>query len=283
MGKAKKTSFLITPLGDETSPTRIRADEVCDLLLAPLLAAHDLELVRGDRIAEQGNVMVQVVREILDAAAVVADLTGLNPNVLYELGIADAFRKPVLRLIDEPRCLPFDFRVDRTLPLRSTESGNLVPDDVKTAEPPMRQFLADALNWDHRVSNTVTEAIGRLPTGFGEVGFMRAVGGYQLANGWSGVEKALRAAGCNMNKWRENAPSPLFPNQYSVNLIGALASDIAEIRLAFGDWMEQEVEAYLSKLIKVLVDCGSPYRVVAEHCDRRYVAEPGGELQVIRF
>ncbi len=187
MSKLKKSCFLITPLGEKNSLTRVRADAVCGALIGPLMETYELDLVRGDGIPDQGNVMVQVVREMLDATVVVADLTGLNPNVLYELGIADAFRKPVLRLVDDPTCLPFDFRGDRTIPLRSTADGNLVNEDVTAAQPPPRQFLADALNWDHRVSNSVTAAMSQLPPGVGEVGFMRAVGGLPTRQGvgWS--------------------------------------------------------------------------------------------------
>ena len=92
--KRNKTCFLITPLGELSSRTRTRADAIAQQVIAPLLPTHALDLIRGEAIPEQGNVMVQVVREILDAAAVFVDLTGLNANVLYELGIADAFRKP---------------------------------------------------------------------------------------------------------------------------------------------------------------------------------------------
>ena len=239
--KRNKTCFLITPLGELDSITRARANAIAQQVIAPMLHTNALELIRGEAIPEQGNVMVQVVREIVDAAAVFVDLTGLNANVLYELGIADAFRKPVLRIIDDPRRLPFNLRGDRTIVVRTTEDGNLVQDDVVAAQPFIAAFLKEVTHWDFEVSSAVTQAIKDLPPGIGEAGWARMFGGYQLAKGWSGVEKALKAAGCNTVLFRAKSPTPVA-SQYSVVLLGALISDIAEIHLSFGDWTEQEVE-----------------------------------------
>jgi hypothetical protein len=276
--KRNKTCFLITPLGELSSRTRTRADAIAQQVIAPLLPTHALDLIRGEAIPEQGNVMVQVVREILDAAAVFVDLTGLNANVLYELGIADAFRKPVLRMIDDPRHLPFNLRADRTIVVRTTEDGNLAQDDIVAAQPFIAAFLNEVTRWDFNVSSAVTQAIKDLPPGSGEAGWARMIGGYRLADGWSGIEKALKAAGCNTALFRAKNPTPVA-NQYSVVLLGALVSDIAQLHLSFGDWTEQEVEAYLRDLIRVLIECGSPYRVVARLGTRTYVAEPGEQIR----
>lgn len=279
--KRKKTCFLITPLGEEASAARARADDLCSAVLEPLLDRRGLALVRGDRIPGQGSIMVQVVRETLDATAVVADLTGLNPNVLYELGIADALRKPVLRLIHDPATLPFDLRGDRTLLLRSGEGGRLLPADVEAVLAPVDQFLGEALHWGYRLSTCVTEAIAQSPVGWGEVGLMRMVGGYTLAEGWEGVEKALQTSGARIERFRAEHPQSAGAS-YRVELIAALTTEIAELHLSFGDWMEAEVESYLGELARVLVACGSPYRLVAIHGDACYVAEPG-DPQLVRL
>ena len=55
-----------------------------------------------------GFVTKQIVRSIRQARVVVADVTGGNPNVYYEVGIADSFRKAVILLVDNTTDLPFD-------------------------------------------------------------------------------------------------------------------------------------------------------------------------------
>src|SRR5437667_12700634 len=57
---------------------------------------------------------------MLGARVVVADLTGLNANVFYELGIRHAARKPVV-LISETEPLPFDTGQLRTVMFHSDD------------------------------------------------------------------------------------------------------------------------------------------------------------------
>ena len=47
---------------------------------------------------------------IKDARCVVADLSGKNPNVFYELGLAHAARKPVVFTSGRLEDVPFDLR-----------------------------------------------------------------------------------------------------------------------------------------------------------------------------
>jgi hypothetical protein len=265
------TCFLITPLGQPGSPIRRRADQIADLL-TPVAAARGLTLVRGDAISLQGDVLIQVIGEIVAATVVVADLTGLNPNVLYELGIADAFQKPVLRLVQDTQSLPFNFRGARIMAVRSSVTGELIDDDAAAVHAHATRFFDDVVKWDHRVVDSVSLAVKALPSMVG----MTMLGGYELATGWNGVEKALRAAGGNVALFEEKRPREVQP-QFKVGLVAALISETAELRLSFGDWTQEEVDAYTSELIDVLVECGSPYRVVISFGDRTYVAAEPGE------
>ena len=52
-------------------------------------------------MSQPGSITTQIVDQILTAALVVADLTGHNANVLYELAIRHVVRKPVVQLIQK--------------------------------------------------------------------------------------------------------------------------------------------------------------------------------------
>ena len=69
----------------------------------------------------------QVVRDAIDGASlVIADVTGVNPNVMWELGYAQALRKPVLLLTQDPGKVPFDLRSTRVLSYQTkTELSHL--------------------------------------------------------------------------------------------------------------------------------------------------------------
>jgi len=71
--------------------------------------------LRADHIAEPGIITAQVIQHTIDAAMVVADLTGRNPNVFYELAIRHALRKPYLQIIQRGERIPFDVAAVRTI------------------------------------------------------------------------------------------------------------------------------------------------------------------------
>src|SRR5687768_15710073 len=86
--------FFITPIGSDDSPERRRADGLLESVVVPACEEHDLVAVRADRIAEGGHVTLQVLEHCAGAKMAVADLTGGNKNVLYEVGIRHALRMP---------------------------------------------------------------------------------------------------------------------------------------------------------------------------------------------
>ena len=65
-------------------------------------------------LASPGIVMDQVWQGIRGSDAVVADITGKNPNVFYEIGLAHALGKEVILLTQEADA-PFDIRSSRLI------------------------------------------------------------------------------------------------------------------------------------------------------------------------
>jgi hypothetical protein len=79
--------FFIGPIGEEGSPERDRSDQVFLGVVAEAAANLGLKPVRGDRISEPGQITTQIIHHLVYARAAVADLTGRNPNVFYELAV----------------------------------------------------------------------------------------------------------------------------------------------------------------------------------------------------
>jgi hypothetical protein len=65
---------------------------------------------RADDIASPGRVTDQVVISILNADLIIAEVTGNNPNVMFELGYADAAKKPIVVLNQAVDDSPFDIK-----------------------------------------------------------------------------------------------------------------------------------------------------------------------------
>lgn len=63
----------------------------------------------------QQNILKDIVYGINEADVVIADLTGLNPNVFYELGLAHATKNKVIILTQDIGELPFDIKSYRAI------------------------------------------------------------------------------------------------------------------------------------------------------------------------
>ena len=105
--------FFISPIGNDGTPERDRNDGVRDLIVRPAATQVDLVALRADEIGQPGNVNLQVINHVLNAGVAVADVTGANPNVYYELGIRHAFGLPVVLITEES--LPFDIVQERAI------------------------------------------------------------------------------------------------------------------------------------------------------------------------
>jgi hypothetical protein len=90
-------------------------DKKFDRVLSVIeLACESLQLScsRADDVARAGHVMERVLNGILQAEYIIADLTGKNPNVFYELGIAHSCKPPsnVIIISQNAEDVPFDIR-----------------------------------------------------------------------------------------------------------------------------------------------------------------------------
>lgn len=82
----------------------------------PAIERAKLKPVRADAdIYGTGRIIDQIWRGIHAARVLVAELTGRNPNVLYELGLAHALYKPVVLVSSNKDDVPFDVQHVRVI------------------------------------------------------------------------------------------------------------------------------------------------------------------------
>lgn len=68
------------------------------------------------RMAQPGSINNQVIAELYYSNLVIANLSGLNPNVMYELAIRHCLRKPVIIIMEKGSGkIPFDTITERTV------------------------------------------------------------------------------------------------------------------------------------------------------------------------
>lgn len=103
------------PLFDEIYQEQIRPAAM-DAGYAPL---------RADDFWKNEVLMDDIFDLLFHSAVVVADLSGRNPNVLYELGVAHMLGKVVVPIVQEKDDVPFDIAHHRYLRYEATTSGRI--------------------------------------------------------------------------------------------------------------------------------------------------------------
>jgi len=68
------------------------------------------ECQRVDEQIFSEGILARVYAEIAKADLIIADMTGCNPNVFYEVGYAHALNKPVILLTQRASDIPFDLK-----------------------------------------------------------------------------------------------------------------------------------------------------------------------------
>jgi hypothetical protein len=87
-------------------------NDIYNGLIKPVLWASGLETMRADQVWSSPVFAMEKIRAAIQQSRLcVADLTGRNPNVLYELGIAQTLGKPTILLSQNSEDIPYDLRL----------------------------------------------------------------------------------------------------------------------------------------------------------------------------
>ena len=113
----RKSCFVVTPIGADNSETRRAADGLIKAVIKPILDELDIETYVAHEISDPGSITNQVIKHILEDDLVVANLTELNPNVMYELAVRHCAGRPFVVLAEKETRLPFDIAQERNLKL----------------------------------------------------------------------------------------------------------------------------------------------------------------------
>lgn len=107
-GQREPRCFIVMPFSLEWSNEVHRA-------LVTVCRAAGVAPVRGDDVFTPTDILDDIWKGLTGADFVVADITGRNPNVLYELGIAHTLAKPVLILSRNAGDIPIDLATRRVI------------------------------------------------------------------------------------------------------------------------------------------------------------------------
>jgi hypothetical protein len=155
---SNKNCFIISPLGLDKSEIRRKADGLILSVLKPILIDEGFNVIAPHEIDAPGSITRQVIKHLLEDELVIANLTGLNPNVMYELAVRHSKRLPVVCVVERDTILPFDIATERTIFYDDDMAGveDLKPKLIKAIEEATREKEPD-----NPVYRVVSESIMR--------------------------------------------------------------------------------------------------------------------------
>jgi hypothetical protein len=147
--------FVIGPIGMDGSAERKHADLLLHAVIKEVLNGpeFDYAVKRADEDADPGMIGDRIVSDIINSELVVADLTDLNPNVFYELGIRHSTEKPTIHLAKVGTLLPFDNITHRTI---FVDLGDW--DSIRQSRDRLAASVRAIQAPNYKVSNPITQA-----------------------------------------------------------------------------------------------------------------------------
>ena len=104
-------------------PFRRELQEVYDHGIKPAVESSGYSCLRVDDALHNGNIHRAIIAGLFEADVVIADLSGQNPNVFYELGIAHSIGNKTIMIAQRMEDVPFDIKNYKIILYQQTIAG----------------------------------------------------------------------------------------------------------------------------------------------------------------
>lgn len=98
--KKEQNCFIIMPIADVEGYPQGHFKHVYENIISPACELAGYKAQRADEVKASNLIHLDILNKLIEAPIAICDLSTRNPNVLFELGIRQAFDKPVV-LIQE--------------------------------------------------------------------------------------------------------------------------------------------------------------------------------------
>lgn len=136
--QGKKTCFIIMPISDHERYAPGHFNRVYEHIIKPACELSGFKPIRADDVKTTNYIALDIIKQIIESDMAICDLSSQNPNVLYEVGIRQAFNLPVTFIKDICTKRIFDIQgfrdvaYDETLRIDTVEKAVIDLSDVIT-------------------------------------------------------------------------------------------------------------------------------------------------------
>jgi hypothetical protein len=104
-------------------PFKPNFGRIYEEVIKPTIEKRGYEVLKADELYTTSPIIEDIWTKINECQTIIADVTGKNPNVFYELGIAHTVGKRTIILSQNDDDVPFDLRYLRYYKYDDTQSG----------------------------------------------------------------------------------------------------------------------------------------------------------------
>jgi hypothetical protein len=151
--------FIIMPFS-ETTPSHSEEywTNHYEYLLKPCVRSiANLPFERSEPI--RTDILRGIIKNLIFSQIVIADITDLNANVLWELGVRQSFRNATIIIAEEGTPIPFDISIKGIITYPILSSDACYHSDMKKFKDKLQLAINDCLNNPNTIDSHVLETI----------------------------------------------------------------------------------------------------------------------------
>lgn len=160
----ERTCFVIMPIADMAGYDSRHFDRVYNHLIKPACDAAGFKPVRADEVNNSNLIVLDILKRIVESDIAICDLSGRNPNVMYELGLRQAFNKKTVLIKDDRTISPFDVQAFRYCEYDSSLRIDNAFNNIKSLE----KAITGTFEADSNDVNSIVQLLSIEPAKVGE-------------------------------------------------------------------------------------------------------------------
>jgi hypothetical protein len=140
--------FVIMPFGQDNS-NEIYEEWIKDAVEETEFNGRKIRCHRADKSLRPGEIIKHIIENLIDSEIVIADLTGRNPNVFYELGVRHTLTNNTILISQDINDIPFDLRLQQIITYKYDPGG------MRKLKMDIRNSILSILESQEEIDNPV--------------------------------------------------------------------------------------------------------------------------------
>ena len=143
MAHLSNQAFVIMPSNPPPPYSEDHWNKVFVNLIAPALQKAGMQPKRAEAVSRSGNIVFSLIEDIESSRIVLADLSGFDPNVFFELGWVARSDRPIILIKDDRTSRPANLGAVDIYTYRSSLRPKPLASDTKEIASRIIETLED--------------------------------------------------------------------------------------------------------------------------------------------